>query len=102
MPAPKTRAVSARGMVEYRPRIARGLPIGSRLVCADNTGAKELKLINVRGYRGRLRRKPAACVGDMIMVSVAKGAPDVLKQVFPAVGVRQAPAPRGADGSRTD
>src|SRR3989442_14345863 len=85
MPAPKTRAVSARGMVEYRPRIARGLPIGSRLVCADNTGAKELKLINARGYRGRLRRKPAACVGDMIMVSVAKGAPDLRNQGFPAV-----------------
>src|SRR2546427_11622314 len=100
MPAPKTRAVSARGMVEYRPRIARGLPIGSRLVCADNTGAKELKLINVRGYRGRLRRKPAACVGDMIMVSVAKGAPDLRKIVFPAVVVRQVLAERRAHRAR--
>jgi len=69
MPAPKTRAVSARGMVEYRPRVTRGLPTGSRLVCADNTGAKELKLVNVRGYHGRLRRVPAAAVGDMVMLS---------------------------------
>jgi len=100
MPAPKTRAVSARGMVEYRPRIARGLPVGTRLACADNTGAKELKLINVRGYHGRLRRVPSACVGDMIMVSVSKGAPDLRKQVFPAVVIRQARALRRPDGTR--
>jgi large subunit ribosomal protein L14 len=100
VPAPKTRAVSARGMVEYRPRIARGLPVGTRLTCADNTGAKELKLINVRGYHGRLRRVPAACVGDMIMVSVSKGKPDLRKQVFPAVVVRQVRALRRPDGTR--
>src|SRR6266702_4510053 len=77
VPAPETVAGSARGRVEYSPRIARGLPVGSRMACADNTGAKELKLINVRGYHGRLRRVPSACVGDMIMVSVMKGAPDL-------------------------
>src|SRR5437762_14051711 len=87
-------------MVEYRPRIARGLPVGTRLTCADNTGAKELKLINVRGYHGRLRRVPAACVGDMIMVSVSKGKPDLRKQVFPAVAVRQVRALRRPDGTR--
>jgi len=75
VPAPKTRAVSARGMIEYRPKVARGLPVGSRMTCADNTGAKELKLINVRGYHGRLRRVPAACVGDMVMITVMKGSP---------------------------
>ena len=100
MPAPKTRAVSARGMVEYRPRVTRGLPTGSRLVCADNTGAKELKLINVRGYHGRLRRVPAAAVGDMVMVTVMKGKPELRKQVFAAVVVRQARALRRPDGTR--
>src|SRR2546428_691556 len=88
MPAPKTRAVSARGMIEYRPKVARGLPVGSRMTCADNTGAKELKLINVRGYHGRLRRVPAACVGDMAMITVMKGSPSLRKQAFPAVVVR--------------
>lgn len=89
VPAPKSRAVSARGMIEYRPHIARGLQAGSRLFCADNTGAKELKLINVRGYGGRLRRLPKACVGDMVMVSVSKGSPEMRTQMFPAVVVRQ-------------
>jgi len=89
MPAPKTRAVSARGVVEYRPRIARGLPAGSTLKCADNSGAKIVRLINVSGYKGRLRRLPAACVGDMVKVSVVKGSPELRKQIFPAVIVRQ-------------
>lgn len=100
MPVPKTRAVSARGMVEYRPRIARGLPNGSRLKCADNTGAKELKMINVFGYHSRLRRVPEACVGDMIKVSVSKGTPDLKGQMFPAVVVRQVRLFKRPDGTR--
>ena len=87
MPAPRTRAVSAKGMMEYRPYITRGLLAGSRVACADNTGAKELKVINVIGYSGRLRRVPSACVGEMIAVSVRKGTPDLKGQIFPAVVV---------------
>ncbi len=100
MPAPKTRAVSAKGMMEYRPYVTRGLPAGSRLVCADNTGAKELKVINVLGYSGRLRRVPTACVGEMIAISVTKGTPDLKGQIFPAVVVRQRKTFRRADGVR--
>lgn len=99
MPAPKTRAVSAKGMIEYRLHIARGLPVGSRLLCADNTGAKQLKLINVFSYGGRLRRIPAACVGDMITVSVSKGSPDLRTQMFPAVVIRQRRPYKRSDGT---
>lgn len=100
MPVPKTRAVSAKGMIEYRPRIARGLQAGTRMACADNTGAKELRLINVIGYHGRLRRLPTACVGDMIMVSVTRGKPDLRRQIFPAVVVRQRRPFRRPEGQR--
>ncbi len=100
MPAPKTRAVSARGMIEFRPYVSRGLPVGARLFCSDNTGAKELKLINVIGYKGRLRRLPSACVGDMVKVSVSKGTPDLRRQMFPAVVVRQRRPFRRPDGTR--
>jgi len=100
MPVPKTRAVSAKGMVEYRPRISRGLPNGSRITCADNTGAKELKIIQVLGTHTRLRRVPSACVGDMIMISVSKGSPDLRRQMFPAVVVRQRNTFKRPDGSR--
>ncbi len=100
MPAPRTRAVSARGMMEYRPYITRGLLAGSKLVCADNTGAKQLRLINVIGYKGRLRRLPSACVGDMIVVSVTKGSPDLKRQIFPAVIVRMRRSYRRSEGTR--
>lgn len=98
MPAPKSRAVSAKGILEYRPHISRGLVAGARLACADNTGAKTLKLISVTGYKGRLRRLPSACVGDMVRVTVVKGAPELRRQVFPAVIIRQRKPYRRKDG----
>jgi len=100
MPGPKTRAVSAKGMVEYRPHVSRGLPNGCRVNCADNTGAKELKVIQVIGYHSRLRRVPSACVGDMVMVSVSKGTPDLRRQMFAAVVVRQRRVFKRPDGTR--
>jgi large subunit ribosomal protein L14 len=94
----KSRAVSAKGVMEYRPHIPRTLVTGSRINCADNTGAKELNLVNVIGYKGRLKRMPAASVGDMIIVSVTRGSPDLRKSVFPAILVRQRKPYRRADG----
>ena len=99
MSARRSRAVSARGIVEYRPKISKGIPVGAVVRCADNTGAKELKVIQVVGYKGRLRRLPAAGVGDMIMVSVKKGSPDMRKQIFPAVLIRQRMPFKRVDGT---
>jgi large subunit ribosomal protein L14 len=99
MPAPKSRAVSARGVIEYRPHISKGLPAGAVIQCADNTGAKELRVIQVFGYKGRLRRVPSASVGDMIVASVRRGTPEMRRQVLPAVVVRQRKPFRRADGT---
>lgn len=85
----KTRALVAKGTVGQRPRISRGVPAGSTLKCADNTGARELRVVQVMGYGGRLRRVPAASIGDMIVVSVRRGNPDMRKKIFQAVVVRQ-------------
>merc|ERR1740122_772596 len=57
--------------------------------CADNTGAKNLYIISVVGYKGRLNRMPAAAVGDMIMGTVKKGKPELRKKVMPGVVIRQ-------------
>jgi large subunit ribosomal protein L14 len=94
----KSRAVSAKGVMEYRPHIPRTLVTGSKINCADNSGAKELNLVNITGYKGRLKRMPAASVGDMIVVSVTRGTPDLRKNIFPAVLVRQRKPYRRADG----
>ena len=67
----------------------RGLPVGAKLKCVDNTGAKVIKIITVPKYHGVKRRLPAAGVGDMLVVSVKKGTPDMRRQIFRAVIVRQ-------------
>ncbi|KAE8697007.1 60S ribosomal protein L23 [Hibiscus syriacus] len=70
-------------------RMSLGLPVAVTVNCADNTGAKNVYIISVKGIKGRLNRLPSACVGDMVMGTVKKGKPDLRKKVLPAVIVRQ-------------
>merc|ERR1719414_2612109 len=70
-------------------RMTLGLPVGAVVNCCDNTGAKNLYIIAVKGYKGRLNRLPAAGAGDMVIATVKKGKPDLRKKVWPAVIVRQ-------------
>lgn len=81
-------------------KVPRALSKGARLVCADNTGARELKLISVKNYRGTRSRQPKAGLGDVIVVSVKKGDPDMRRQILDAVVVRQKKAFRRPDGTR--
>ncbi|MBI2583671.1 MAG: 50S ribosomal protein L14 [Candidatus Aenigmarchaeota archaeon] len=76
------------------------IQLGTRLVCADNSGAKELELIAVKGYKGVKRRLPKAGVSDVIVCSVKRGAEKIRKQVVYAVVVRQKKEYRRADGTR--
>lgn len=94
----KQRALVAKGMLGHGPKISRGLPAGSMLKCADNTGARELRLVQVMGYKGKLRRYPSAAVGDRVIVSVRHGTPDMRKKIFQAVIVRQRKPYRRTDG----
>ena len=71
--ASKSRAVSAKGVEEFKPYITRALPITANLVCADNTGAKILRIAQVTRIKGRHSRMPAAAVGDFVNVTVKKG-----------------------------
>ena len=78
-----------------RHRVTTGLTTRSMIDCADNTGARRLRLIQVVGYKGRRRRYPSAGVGDMITVSVREGVPEMRRQIFSAVVIRQRkPYPR--------
>jgi large subunit ribosomal protein L14 len=81
-------------------KITRPIPLGARLVCADNSGAKELALIAVKGYHGKIRRLPRAGIGDVIICSVKKGKEKVRKTVVYAVIVRQRKEYRRYDGTR--
>merc|ERR1712179_379363 len=79
-------------------RIALALPVGAVINCADNTGAKNLYVIAVKGIKGRLNRLPAAGSGDMFVATVKKGKPELRKKVMPAVVVRQRKAIRRKNG----
>lgn len=94
----KQRALVARGMLGHGPKLSRGLQPPAILRCTDNTGARALRLIQVYGYKGRLRRYPSAAVGDKITVSVRQGTPDMRKKIFQAVIVRQRKPFRRIDG----
>src|SRR4030042_2298925 len=72
-----------------RRRISGGLTSGSVFICADNSGARVLRLIQVLGYKGRRRRLPIASVGDLCIVSCREGTPEMRRQMFSAVIVRQ-------------
>lgn len=57
-----------------------GLPVGAVMNCADNSGAKNLYVIAVKGIHGRLNKLPAGGVGDMVMATVKKGKPELRKK----------------------
>ncbi len=81
--------------IGMRRRQTTGLVTGSMIHCADNTGARRLKLIQVVGYKGRRRRLPNAGVGDLLVVSCREGTPEMRRQLFNAVIIRQRkPYPR--------
>ena len=81
-------------------KITRGLPTGAELECADNTGAQVVEIVGVRGLKTVHRRYPSAGVGDMVFVTVKKGKPELKRQVFPAIIIRQRMPYRRPDGSR--
>lgn len=86
-------------VVGSRKGLTPGIQHETRVVVADNSGAKEALVIGIYGYHGVLRRVPFANAGDLIMVSVKKGTPEVRKQKFKAVIVRQRMPYRRPDGT---
>ena len=74
--------------------------MGARIVCAANTGAKILEVVNVHKYKTRVSRLPAAAVGDFCNVVVKKGPAELRKQVHGAVIIRQKYAIRRLNGTR--
>ncbi len=54
-----------------------GITRGAIMNCADNSGARNLYIISVKGIGARLNRLPAGGVGDMVMyVSLASRSAD--------------------------
>jgi len=74
--------------------------LGAMLNVADNSGAKIVRLVAVKHGKGRKGKQMCAGIGDHVKVSVRKGIPEMRKQVFDAVIVRQRKEWRRLTGER--
>lgn len=82
-----------------KPRTSAGLCNGSRVLIADNSGAKIAQIINVDHSKTRLRRLPKASVGDVCTVTIKKGKPELRGNILKCVIVRQKMIFRRKDGT---
>ena len=61
-------------------RTTLGLCCGSVMNCADNSGAKNLYVVSVKGIKGRLNKMPGCSLGNMVMATCKKGKPELRKK----------------------
>ena len=87
-------------MKPIKSKVTRALPSQAIINTCDNSGAKVLKIISVKGHKTVRGRIPAAGVGDLVMAAVQKGKLEMRKTVVPAVIVRQRKEFRRPDGTR--
>ena len=81
-------------------KIPRLLPHGAIINVCDNSGAKLIKIVSVKGSKTVKGRYPSAGIGDLVLGAVKSGRPDMKKQVVFAVIVRQKKEFRRPDGMR--
>jgi len=80
--------------------VTRALPVGARVPTADNSGAKIIKIISVKGHKTVKGRLSSAGVGDFVVASVEKGTPEMRHKVVFAIIIRQKKEFRRPDGTR--
>ncbi len=74
--------------------------LGAYLIAADNSGAKIVKVVSVKRWKGRKGRQAGAKIADWVKVSVRKGIPEMKGKVFDAIVVRLKKPYRRRDGER--
>src|SRR3989344_653401 len=87
-------------MKPSKSKIVKSLQVGALIKSCDNSGAKIVRLISVKGHKTSKGRRSAAGVSDFVTVSVVDGIPSMRKQKMNAIIVRQKKEYRRADGTR--
>ncbi len=87
-------------MKAIQSKVTKALPVGARIPTCDNSGAKMIQIIAVKGHKTVKGRLQAAGVGDFVIASVIKGKPEIRKQVVYAIIVRQRKEYRRCNGIR--
>lgn len=75
------KAIGARGTA--------GLNVGAKVIAADNSGAKVVRIVSVKKWKGKKGKQSCAKIADWVKVAVKKGIPDMKGEVFDAVVIRQ-------------
>ena len=78
----------------------RSIGFATMCTCADNSGAKEVRIISVYKYHGKKTTQPRAGIADMVNVVVKKGKPEIRKKIEKAVVVRLKKEYKRPDGTR--
>ncbi len=79
-------------------RVQKSFTPRTKLKCIDNSGAKMLEIISVKGYKTNRRAKPRAGVGSLVFCKVRVGTEKVRHEVHRAVIVRQKREYRRGEG----
>lgn len=80
--------------------VTKGLQVGSRMACNDNSGAKVVQIIGTKGAKAAHAMYPKVGVGDIVIVAVKKGTTAMRKKVLRAVIIRQRQLIRRPNGLR--
>ena len=81
-------------------KVTRALNIGSMVTAADNSGARIVRIVGVKGGKTRKGRQQYAKIADWVKVSVRKGDYKIKGQVFDAVVIRVKKSYRRKTGER--
>jgi len=87
-------------MKGFAAKATRALNIGSLVNASDNSGARIVRIVSVKGGKTRRKRQQYAKMGDWVKVSVRKGDPKMKGEVFDAVVIRQKRSYRRKTGER--
>ena len=77
-----------------------GCNLGTKMIAADNSGAKVVKIVSVKRGKGKKGKQMCAKLADWVKVSVKSGIPDMKGKVFDAVLIRQKKPVRRLNGER--
>ena len=87
-------------MKGFAAKATRGLNLGSLVLAGDNSGARIVRIVSVKGGKTRKGRQQYAKIGDLVKISVRKGDPKMRGEVFNAILIRQKKPYRRKTGER--
>ena len=87
-------------MKAIKSKVSRSLPVGAFVNVVDNSGARIIQVVSVKGHKTRASQIQAAGVADLVTAAVTAGKPDMKHKLVPAVIIRQKQEFTRPDGTK--